>query len=56
MGDRVACSRCGALVAGSAPPLGWSPGTERGRPAWLCPGCARENLRSIEAKLDEEWW
>jgi len=23
---------------------------------WLCERCTRENLRAIEAKLDEAWW
>ena len=38
------------------PPLGWSWGIERGRRTWICQACARENLRSIEGKLDEDWW
>lgn len=52
----VACDRCGTLVTGPTPPLGWSSGVERGRPSWICEACARENLRSIEGKLDEDWW
>jgi hypothetical protein len=27
-----------------------------GRLRWLCAGCARNNLRAIEAKLPEEYW
>lgn len=23
---------------------------------WLCDRCARANLRSIEARLPDEWW
>ena len=53
-----ACARCGTL--GSAPPgglpAGWSlASSERGVDG-LCEACTRENVRSIEAKLDEEWW
>jgi hypothetical protein len=52
------CARCGAL--GAAPPdglpEGWSlASSERGVDR-LCAACTRENVRSIEAKLDEEWW
>ncbi len=36
--------------------MGWSSGIERGRSTWLCQRCTRENVRSIEGKLDEEWW
>lgn len=36
--------------------LAWSLGSERGRTVWTCPDCARRFLRSIEAKLDSEWW
>ena len=52
------CARCG--VAGDAPedgmPEGWSfDVTDRGV-TYLCAACTREHVRSIEAKLDEEWW
>jgi hypothetical protein len=48
---------CGAPVPGEAGiPLGWSLSTsERGR-VLTCPQCVRDNVRSIEAKLDEAWW
>jgi len=36
----------GRLVAGHV-----GPGVDR-----LCATCTRDNVRSIEAKLDEEWW
>jgi rubredoxin len=57
------CSRCGTL--GNAPddgvpddgvPAGWSFAVEDGRVCWLCPDCARRNIRAIEGKLPEEWW
>ena len=49
------CSSCGTTAAGD-PPLTWSTATgPRGR-TWVCDGCTRANVRSIEAKLDEEHW
>jgi hypothetical protein len=27
-----------------------------GRTRWVCELCTRENVRSIEAKLEPEWW
>jgi hypothetical protein len=52
------CSVCGATA--EAPddglPAGWSlASSERGLDR-VCLGCTRDNLRSIEAKLPEEWW
>jgi hypothetical protein len=37
-------------------PLGWVVSVEAGRTRTYCETCAREYLRSIEAKLDSEWW
>jgi hypothetical protein len=52
------CARCGAL--GTAPPgglpEGWSLASSDRGVDRLCAACTRENVRSIEAKLDEEWW
>lgn len=36
--------------------LSWVHSHERGRDLVYCPTCARENLRSIESKLDAEFW
>ena len=36
--------------------LTWVTSTEGGRLRRYCPACAREHLRSIEAKLDQEFW
>ncbi len=48
------CGLCGQQQAG--PPLTWShQATARG-PLWLCSGCTRENVRSIEGRLDSAWW
>jgi hypothetical protein len=37
-------------------PWTWSIGTDQGRQTVLCDACIREHARSIEAKLDVEWW
>lgn len=59
------CGLCGLVAepaaveedAADAPvPLGWSVQTdERGR-TLLCPRCTRDNVRSIEGRLDPQWW
>jgi hypothetical protein len=50
----VSCARCGTVAAPA--PLDWSCAREDGRERWLCPPCTRENVRSIEGRLDEAWW
>ncbi len=57
------CSLCGAAAEGSAggvPPLGWSADlietSEGTRRRWVCGPCTRRFVRSIEAKLDHQWW
>ena len=51
----VTCSWCGA--AADPMPLTWTSSTERdGRVRLYCERCSRENLRSIEGRLDSEWW
>lgn len=54
MDDPVACTACG-IVAESLPATWSSQVSERGL-TYLCERCTRENLRSIEGKLDEAWW
>lgn len=62
------CSLCGRPAAGAddavpgaspesvAPPT-WTTESDPVRgPVLLCPDCTREHLRSIEARLDQEWW
>jgi hypothetical protein len=53
--ERVVCSTCGAVAVGR-PPVTWSAAVEAGRRIWTCDRCARDHLRSIEAKLDSSWW
>jgi hypothetical protein len=52
--DPVSCALCGATVA--EPPLTWTTAVERGRSVYYCDACSRVHLRSIEAKLDSEYW
>lgn len=53
----VTCAWCGAVAADGAP-LEWATQTsERGRGReHLCDACCQVNVRSIEARLDVEWW
>ena len=52
------CSRCGTTPDDDdAPvPAGWSFEPSPRGIQWLCLECTRANVRSIEAKLPEEWW
>ncbi len=49
------CSRCGA-VAENHNPTAWTTQFDERGAGWLCPPCTRENLRSIEGRLDDPWW
>jgi hypothetical protein len=52
----VTCARCGAVAADGAP-LEWTMQiSDRGRVEFLCSDCSRANLRSIEGRLDTDWW
>lgn len=52
----VACAWCGTVAPGGTAPLDWVADVAGGRTRHYCPTCAREHLRSIEAKLEQEWW
>lgn len=53
----VVCATCGRMPDDtSAARLTWVLGVENGRQVWTCDRCSRENLRSIEGKLDSAWW
>jgi hypothetical protein len=55
----VTCQVCGRTADAATegdPPLTWVLDTDGGRHSWTCPGCARDNLRAMEAKLEPEWW
>jgi hypothetical protein len=53
--DVVTCAWCGTTSSAETP-LGWSSSVERGVLRWYCERCSRDNLRSIEGKLDSDWW
>jgi hypothetical protein len=50
----VVCALCAAREQG--PPPTWSSQTGPRGTSWLCTACTRQNLRSIEGRLDEAWW
>jgi hypothetical protein len=52
----ITCNFCGAQYDGDEPPLTWVSAIERGQVKVFCDRCSREHLRSIESKLDSEWW
>ena len=52
----MTCNFCGAQSAGDTPPLTWATSVEQGQTRVFCDRCARDNLRSIEGKLDSDWW
>ena len=51
----VSCALCGSVADG--PPITWMTERDPRRGTiHYCDRCARENLRSVEAKLPQEWW
>lgn len=54
MGEPVTCAVCGTVV--DEVPVTWSSQVSERGTTWLCERCTRDNLRSIEGKLDEAWW
>ncbi|GAA6524497.1 hypothetical protein [Intrasporangium sp. DVR] len=59
MAPLLICSSCGATPGPdeqAAARLTWSRSVEHGRTLWTCERCSRDNLRSIESKLDPVWW
>jgi hypothetical protein len=51
----ASCSLCGTSAA--VPPMTWMREIDARRGlVWVCDACARTHLRSIEAKLDQQWW
>ncbi|WP_369193807.1 hypothetical protein [Streptomyces djakartensis] len=55
---RPVCARCGATADAGAkgPPPTWTFSLEHGAGRYYCDTCSRENLRSIEGRLDPDWW
>ncbi len=52
----VTCRICGAIADDAELPPGWSLVTDDRGVGYVCADCTRTNIRSIEAKLPEEWW
>lgn len=52
----MVCATCDAVAPSDPPPLTWSAAVERDRRIWTCDACMRQNIRSIEGKLDSAWW
>ncbi len=54
----VVCDLCGRSPDAEPDdvPLTWVTSVENGGQRVYCDSCARVHLRSIEAKLDAEWW
>ncbi len=52
----VTCAVCGRAPEAWESALGWSVSVEGGREQAVCPACVRTHLRSIEGKLDPEFW
>ena len=48
------CGVCGTTT--DEPPVTWSSQSSARGQQWLCERCTRENIRSIEGRLDEAWW
>lgn len=49
------CALCGASASG--PPITWMFENDRRRgDLWYCEHCVRNNVRAVEAKLDQQWW
>ncbi|MFE9307488.1 hypothetical protein ACIQCF_06940 [Streptomyces sp. NPDC088353] len=50
----LVCARCGTPAEGLPPT--WTCSVENGARRYFCDACSRENLRSIEGRLDSAWW
>ncbi|MFF9911784.1 hypothetical protein [Streptomyces sp. NPDC013457] len=48
------CARCGTTT--EELPVTWTCSVENGERQYFCEACARENIRSIEGRLDSSWW
>jgi hypothetical protein len=52
----IVCALCGTAAPADPPPLSWSVSQQDGVRQWTCERCARDNIRSIEGRLDQHWW
>lgn len=54
MSEAATCGVCGTTV--DERPATWSMQVSERGVQWICERCTRDNLRSIEGKLDEARW
>ncbi len=54
--DPLHCSECGRSPDAAEPTWAWSRERQDDQLLILCPACTRDHSRSIEAKLDHDWW
>ena len=54
MAELTTCGVCGTQVEDK--PATWSLQVSERGTQWICEPCTRDNIRSIEGKLDEAWW
>ena len=52
----MSCDFCGTTVPADEPPLSWSLSIDGGQAKRYCEQCTREHLRSMEGKLDQQYW
>ncbi len=50
------CDFCGRQEPDEAKTLTWTVAVENGRRRVYCDACSRDHLRSMEGKLDSEFW
>jgi hypothetical protein len=50
------CDYCDRVATGETLPLAWATSVENGKSLVYCDRCAREHVRGIEGRLDNEWW
>jgi hypothetical protein len=50
------CDFCGRQEPDEAKTLTWTISVENGRRRTYCDDCSRRHLRSMEGKLDSEFW
>lgn len=50
------CDFCGCHEADTSRLLAWTTAVERGRTKSFCESYSRRYVRSMEAKLDSDWW
>ena len=57
--EPIVCATCGRQTATgeeTTARLTWSQDLSGPAVKWTCDRCSREHVRSIEGKLDPDWW